>query len=143
MTRHGDWGSPLYIRWNAMRQRVRGKYSQRGIGIDPAWDDYAAFRDWALANGWSADLTLDRIDNDGDYGPNNCRWTTTLVQNRNRRPAHLMRSRNRRIPRADWPQIAGRIAAGEPCKDIAASYGVGVQRIHNISSEIRTSTGAS
>lgn len=47
-------------------------------------DDFNSFKQWALANGYSHDLSIDRIDNDGDYSPTNCRWITKLEQNRNR-----------------------------------------------------------
>lgn len=59
-------------------------YGARGIRICAEWDDYAAFRDWAHANGYREGLSIDRIDVNGDYGPFNCRWTTAAVQNRNK-----------------------------------------------------------
>ena len=62
-----------------------GGYGGRGIGVCSAWRDAATFCRWALANGYRDDLTLDRIDNDGDYEPANCRWTTRAVQSRNGR----------------------------------------------------------
>jgi hypothetical protein len=59
-------------------------YGQRGITVSPAWlADFNSFMNWALANGYSDDLSLDRIDNDGDYEPDNCRWATITQQNRN------------------------------------------------------------
>lgn len=134
MRRHGFHGERLYIRWKAMRQRCQGKYAARGIVVDPAWDDYAIFRGWALANGYADHLTLDRIDNDGFYCPENCRWVTTAEQNRNKRPADQQRSRTRRIFRSQWPAIAERFRRGESVASVAAAYGVSPARMYEIRS---------
>jgi hypothetical protein len=60
-------------------------YSGRGIKVCEEWQDYAPFAAWARANGYKDDLSLDRIDSNGDYCPENCRWATRQVQSINHR----------------------------------------------------------
>lgn len=93
-TRHGGRHDRLYAIWTGMRQRCNNPNSQaykdyggRGITVCPEWDhNFAAFRDWALANGYRADLSIDRVDNNGGYRPDNCRWATWHEQRINQRP---------------------------------------------------------
>lgn len=98
-TTHGQTGTPLYRRWVSMISRCENpnepgfeKYGAKGINVCQAWRaSFEAFRDWALANGYRADLTIDRFPNNaGNYEPGNCRWATYTEQNRNQ-------SRNRPI----------------------------------------------
>jgi DNA-binding transcriptional regulator YiaG len=61
-------------------------YGGRGIRICNEWrDDYLSFFDWAMGNGYSDNLTIDRINNDGNYEPSNCRWATYMEQRHNQR----------------------------------------------------------
>lgn len=61
-------------------------YGARGISICQNWlNDYLVFQRWALSNGYADDLTIDRIDVDGDYSPDNCRWVDVNIQNNNKR----------------------------------------------------------
>jgi len=90
--KHGDSNTELYKIWGSMRQRCSNpsivgyeNYGGRGISIDPVWNVFIIFRDWALASGYSKELSIDRIDNDGNYEPSNCRWSNRTVQSRNTR----------------------------------------------------------
>lgn len=81
----------LYRIWGKMRQRCLWpksnrwhRYGGRGIQICPEWNDYQTFRNWALVHGYRDDLSIDRINNDGNYEPLNCRWATPLEQARNK-----------------------------------------------------------
>ena len=83
----------LYEVWGAIKNRTLNPkhkhyndYGGRGITICEEWkNDFMSFYNWAMSNGYSDELSIDRIDNDGNYCPENCRWTTRIIQSRNQR----------------------------------------------------------
>lgn len=109
ITKHGMHKSSEYTIWGQMKDRCYragtskyGRYGGRGIRVCDAWrESFAAFyRDMGPRP--SKDYTLDRIDNDGDYGPDNCRWTTADVQYRNRRQTKWIEFNDERLCQKDW-----------------------------------------
>ncbi|AUR81785.1 hypothetical protein NVP1214O_39 [Vibrio phage 1.214.O._10N.222.54.F11] len=83
--------SRLHVTWNNMKSRCLNKknaryeqYGGRGITICDEWLDFSGFMDWALSNGYKENLTIDRVDVDGNYEPENCRFTDVNTQNSNR-----------------------------------------------------------
>lgn len=82
----------MYNIWRHAKSRCRNandaaykNYGGRGIQFTEEWDNYQSFKEWAMSHGYREDLTLDRIDVDGNYEPSNCRWATWKEQMNNTR----------------------------------------------------------
>ncbi|PGF00854.1 hypothetical protein [Bacillus toyonensis] len=89
--KHGGWKTRIYQTHSDMKQRCLNpnnpryhRYGGRGIVICEEWMSFESFRDWAYSNGYSDDLTIERINNDGNYEPDNCKWATMEEQLKNR-----------------------------------------------------------
>ncbi len=86
-----DYKERLYTIWCNMRARCNNPtspaaewYGDKGVRLCDDWNDYEKFRNWALANGYQDHLTIDRVNSNGNYEPNNCEWVTR-EENTNRR----------------------------------------------------------
>lgn len=112
---HGKAGTRLYRIWGGIKTRCNNpnsdhfnSYMGRGIAICDEWrDDFMAFYNWALANGYRDDLTLDRKDPNGNYEPANCRWATTSEQNSNKTTTPLVSYQGETHTLKDWAAITG------------------------------------
>ena len=107
---HSGNATRLYRIWKHMRRRclcpnnkAYKNYGGRGIKICDEWaDSYIAFRDWSIAHGYKDSLTLDRIDNNGMYCPQNCRWASAVTQANNKRSNHLITHNGKTQTIAQW-----------------------------------------
>lgn len=94
---HGGTGTRIHNIWLSMRERCNRvnhpwykAYGGRGIKICEEWNDFSKFRQWAMINGYSDELTIDRIDYNKGYEPNNCRWATMKEQQNNKRSNRII-----------------------------------------------------
>lgn len=116
-TKHGDRHTRLYKMWCGIKQRCYNKnlpcycnYGGRGIAVCDEWvDDYESFKLWALSNGYkdSIDCTIDRIDVDKDYSPNNCRFANAKEQANNRRNTIRISAHGQCHTLSEWADITG------------------------------------
>lgn len=105
----------LYRIWGGMKSRCYStadrnykRYGGRGIKVCKEWlSDFTVFQSWALSHGYQDSLSIDRIDNDGDYTPDNCRWATKKVQSNNRRTNVYITYNGETHTLAEWADITG------------------------------------
>lgn len=109
---HGMSSTRLYRIYKHMKRRCSDKndiryyaYGARGIKVCDEWDKFEPFCEWALNNGYSDDLTIDRINVDGNYSPSNCRWITPKEQASNKRTAQLYEYNGEIHCIAEWANI--------------------------------------
>lgn len=111
---HGQWNKPIYGVWRDMIQRCTNPniknfhlYGGRGIKVCKGWMEAKSFIDWAFANGYDSGLTIDRIDVNGDYSPENCRWVSVKVQQNNKRTNVVIEYKGVRRNLRQWSKITG------------------------------------
>ena len=82
-------------------------YGGRGITYCDEWERFEPFYEWAMSNGYRDNLTIDRINNDKGYSPENCRWATISEQARNRRTCHILTYKGVSKTIREWEEILG------------------------------------
>lgn len=120
-TTHGKRNTRLYVVWCDMRRRCNDNrapeyknYGARGIRVCNEWNnDFKAFYDWAMANGYDetanrGECTIDRIDVNGDYSPDNCRFSDSLTQGGNKRNNRLITHNGETKTQSEWARYYGK-----------------------------------
>jgi len=133
---HGLTGSHLYMVWVNMKTRCNNpnasrfeNHGGRGIQVCDEWNEsFDSFAEWAMSNGFSPALQLDRIDNDGNYCPSNCRFVTRKQQARNKRSNRNLTLNGKTQPMSAWAE------------ELGLSYGMISHRISRGWSDERTLT---
>lgn len=114
-TQKGLISHPLYNIWRGMKKRCYSKtdhayrnYGGRGITVCEEWkNSFLSFYEWALRSGYNQGLSLDRVDNDKGYSPDNCRWATNTEQGNNRRTNHHLEYNGETLTLAQWQAKTG------------------------------------
>ena len=113
--KHGLYHTRLHKIWSNMKTRCLNPnsprykdYGGRGITICEEWqEDFISFYSWAIEHGYREDLTIDRINNDGNYEPSNCRWADSFMQRRNRKDTHLISYNGETLTAKEWSKKIG------------------------------------
>lgn len=112
---HGKSNHRLHGIWRGMKKRCYDtnspdyrKYGGRGIVLCEEWkNDFMPFYEWAIRHGYRPDLSIDRIDVDGNYEPNNCRWADDKIQGNNKRNNHYVTYNGKTLTITEWSELCG------------------------------------
>jgi len=112
--KHNYYGTRLYKTWANMKTRCSNpnasrysNYGGRGISVCDEWQEFINFKDWALSTGYKDNLTIERIDVNGNYEPANCRWATRKEQANNMTTSHLITYKNETKTMSQWADVLG------------------------------------
>lgn len=113
-TIHGMSRSRLYHIWNGMKMRCSNPkaisykyYGAKGIKVCEEWQSFVPFLQWAIDSGYDDNLTIDRIDSNGDYSPANCRWSTNKEQQNNTSYNRTLEYQGEKHSVMEWSKILG------------------------------------
>lgn len=130
---HHETKTRLHKIWESMHYRCENpnhkyyaNYGGRGIRVCNEWNEYVPFRDWAIKTGYNDNLTIDRVEVNGNYNPENCRWATIREQQNNKRSNHLAQFNGISHTISEWSEIVGikkttikeRLNAGWPIEKV-------------------------
>ena len=108
---HGETKTRLHKIWGCMHERCErvkhphyDAYGGRGINVCDEWKEYLPFAEWARNNGYTDELTIDRIDVNGNYEPENCRWATRKEQSLNKRSNVFLEYNGKRKTLGEWAE---------------------------------------
>lgn len=111
---HGETKTRLHKIWDCMHERCErvkhphyDAYGGRGINVCEEWKEYLPFAEWARNNGYTDELTIDRIDVNGNYEPNNCRWITMKEQHSNKRSNRIIEYRGQKYTLTQLAEKSG------------------------------------
>lgn len=111
---HGKRWTRLYNIWTQMIQRCKNpnlkhydRYGGRGISVCEEWLDFEMFAKWANGNGYQNGLSLDRLNVNGNYEPGNCKWSTDVEQQRNKRNSRFITINGETKTVAEWAELSG------------------------------------
>lgn len=112
MVKHGLYHTKLHGVWNNMKQRCVNpnhiaypNYGGRGITVCKEWQEFLPFYLWSMEHGYADGLSIDRIDNDLGYSPENCRYVSRTVQNNNNRRNIHITANGKTMTLPEWARI--------------------------------------
>jgi uncharacterized protein (DUF433 family) len=124
---------PLYFEYHSILRRLKGHEEYKNVPICEEWEnDFIKFRQWAIENGYQKGLQIDRIDNDGDYSPSNCRWVDRKTQSNNKSTNIVLEYNGKTQTLQQWSEETGisvdrlyyRYHAGKSAEEILKKYDV-------------------
>lgn len=127
---------PIYNTYNCMKNRCYNvnydryeDWGGRGITVCDEWlNDIHKFIEWAINNGWRKGLTLDRIDNNGNYAPENCKWSDNYEQGKNKRNSYIIEAFGEKKILSEWARDSRSVVSAEGIKKRIEIYGWDAER---------------
>lgn len=111
-TKHGMFGTRIYNIWAGLKRRCYDSkvqsykwYGGKGIKYCKEWEDFSNFYDWAIKNGYNDGLSIDRIDSNSDYSPENCRWVDNITQGRNKKSNKVIEYNGEKHCLSEWAEL--------------------------------------